>query len=178
MRKIPLYLSFSLALFAAVFGSVFFPYLHLSFFAPFLALSYHAATLSKSLWLSLICGVILDLISSEFKFGLYTLTCVLATLILYAQKRHFFEDKPLALSIFSAIIAAILTLLQFVLVHLFDRGITFSILTVLTDVIFMSLVDGLYAFLWFTCPIRLYIHIKKVGWKNLFRKTDHEEEQL
>ena len=176
MRQIPLYFSFSLAFLAAVFGSVFFPYLHLSFFAPFLALSYHATTLSKSLWLALICGVILDLISSEFKFGLSTLTFVLATLLLYAQKRHFFEDKPLALSIFTAIIAAVLTLLQFVLIHLFDRGISFSTLTVLTDVIFMSAVDGLYAFLWFTCPMRLYIYIKKVGWKNLFRKPHHEEE--
>jgi len=176
MRQIPLYFSFSLAFVAAVFGNVFFPYLHLSFFAPFLALCYHASTLSKSLWLSLLCGLILDLISSEFKFGLYTLTFVLATLLLYAQKRHFFEDKPLALSIFTSIIAAALTLLQFVLIHLFDRGISFSALTFVTDVIFMSLVDGLYAFLWFTCPMRLYIYIKKVGWKNLFRKPQHEEE--
>ena len=176
MRQIPLYFSFSLALVAAVFGSVFFPYLHLSFFAPFLALTYHASTLSKSLWLSLACGVVLDLISSEFKFGLHSLTFVLATLILYAHKRHFFEDKPLALSIFTALISGVLTLLQFVLVHLFDRGLPFSILTALTDVVLMSAVDGLYAFLWFTCPIKLYIYIKKVGWKNLFRKPQHEEE--
>ena len=176
MRKIPLYFSFCLAVFATFFGSVFFPSLRLSFFAPFLALSYHASTLSKSLWISLACGLILDLISSEFKFGLYTLTYVLATLILYAQKKHFFEDKPLALSIFTSFIAAVLTILQFVLIHLFDRGISFSTLTLLTDVIFMSALDGLYAFLWFTCPMRLYIYIKKVGWKNLFRKPQHEEE--
>ncbi len=176
MRQIPLCFSFGLALVAAIFGSVFFPYLHLCFFAPFLALTYHASTLSKSLWLSLVCGVILDLLSSEFKFGIYTLTFVLATLILYAHKRHFFEDKPLALSIFTAIISGVLTILQFVLVHLFDRGIPFSTLTVLTDVIFMSAIDGVYAFLWFTCPIRLYIYTKKVGWKNLLRKPQHEEE--
>jgi len=162
---------------AAIFGSVIFPYLHLSFFAPFLALTYHAATLSKSLWMALLCGVILDLISSEFKFGIYTLTLVLATLILYAQKRHFFEDKPLALSLFTAIISGVLTLLQFVLVHLFDRGIPFSSLTALTDVIFMSVVDGLYAFLWFTCPMRLYIYTKKVGLKNLFRNLPQHEEE-
>jgi len=176
MRKIPLYFSFGFAAFAAVFGSVFFPYLRLSFFAPFLALSFHASTLSKSLWISLCCGCILDLISSEFKFGLYTLTYVLATLILYSQKRHFFEEKPLALSIFTAMISAVLTVLQFILIHLFDRGISFSTLTMLTDVIFMPALDGLYAFLWFTCPMRLYIYIKKVGCKNLFRKPEHEEE--
>jgi rod shape-determining protein MreD len=176
MKKIPLYFPFLLALFAALFGNVFFPYLHLSFFAPLLALSFYAATLSKSLWISLGCGLILDLISSEFRFGLYSLTFVLATLLLYAQKKHFFEDKPLALSLFSSLIAAFLTVLQFILVHLFDRGIPFSILTVFTDVIFMSAVDGLYAFLWFTCPMRLYIYIKKVGWKRVFRKAQHEEE--
>ncbi len=176
MRKIPLIFSFILALIGAVFGSVFFPYLHLSFFAPFLALTYHATTLSKALWISLACGLILDLISSEFRFGLSTLTFVLATLLLYAQKKHFFEDKPVALSLFTAAIAAVLTLLQFILVHLFDRGIPFSALTIVTDVIFMSVVDGLYAFLWFTCPMRLYIYIKKVGWKKLFRKPQYEEE--
>ena len=176
MRTVPLYFSFGLALTAALFGSVFFPYLHLSFFAPFLALVYHAATLSKSLWLSLICGVILDLISSEFRFGIYTLSCVIATLLLYAQKRHFFEDKPLALSLFSSAIAAVLIFQQFIFIHLFDRGIPFSAATAFVDGILMSAVDGLYAFLWFTCPMRLYIYIRKVGWKGLFRKPVHEEE--
>ena len=176
MRAIPLYFPFLLALFAAIFGSVFFPYLHLSFFAPFIALTYYAATLSKALWISVGCGLILDLISSEFRFGLYTLTFVLATLLLYSQKRHFFEDKPLAFSLFASVIAAVLTFLQFILVHLFDRGVPYSALTLFTDVILMPAVDGLYAFLWFTCPIRLYIYIKKVGWKNLFRTPTHEEE--
>lgn len=176
MRQVPLYFSFSLGLIAAIFTSAFFPYLHLCFFAPFLAIAYHASTLSKSLWLSLLCGVILDSVSSEFQFGLQSLTFVLTTLVLYPQKRHFFEDKPLALSIFTAIISSILTVLQFILVHLFDRGLPFSILTVLTDFILMPIVDGLYAFLWFTCPIKLYIYTKKVGWKNLFRKPQHEEE--
>lgn len=176
MRHVPLYLSFSLALIAAIFGSAFFPYLHLCFFAPFLALTYHASTPSKSLWLSLLCGVILDCISSEFKFGLHTLTFVLATLVLYPQKKHFFEDKPLALSIFTAIISSALTFLQFILVYLFDRGIPFSALTALTDFILMPAVNSLYAFLWFTCPIKLYIYTKKVGWKNLFRKPQYEDE--
>jgi len=101
---------------------------------------------------------------------------VLTTLVLYPQKRHFFEDKPLALSIFTAIISSVLTILQFILVHLFDRGLPFSILTALTDIVLMPIVDGLYAFLWFTCPIKLYIYTKKVGWRNLFRKPQHEEE--
>jgi rod shape-determining protein MreD len=176
MRHIPLPISFLLALAAAVFSNVFFPFLHLSFFAPFLALAYHASTLSKSLWLALLCGLILDLLSSEFRFGLYTLTWVLSTLLLYSQKKHFFEDKPLALSLFATVIAAVSTSVYFTLIHLFDRGVPFSSLSILTDVFVLPAVDGLYAFLWFTCPLKLYTYIKKVGWRNLFRKPAHEDE--
>jgi rod shape-determining protein MreD len=176
MRNIPLYFPFLLALIAALFGSVVFPSLHLSFFVPFLALTYYAAPVSKALWISVGCGLILDLISSEFRFGLYTLSFVLTTMLLYSQKKHFFEDKPLAFSLFSSVIAAVSIFLQFILIHLFDRGISFSLFTAFVDGIFMSAVDGLYAFLWFTCPIRLYIYMKKVGWRNLFRKVESEEE--
>ncbi len=176
MRNIPLYFSFLLALFAALFFSVFFPSLHLSFFVPFLALTYHAATFSKALWISVICGLILDLISSEFRFGLHTLTFVITTLLLYSQKKHFFEDKPLAFSLFSSAIAAVSIFLQFILVHLFDRGIPFSVLSTFLDGIVMSAIDGVYAFLWFTCPLRVYTYIKKVGWRNLFREVKNEEE--
>lgn len=175
MRKIPLWFSFALALFATLFGSVFFPLVHLTTFAPFLGIVYHKETLSKSLWIALGCGVILDLLSSEMRFGLYSLNFVLITLALYAQKKHFFEDKPLGLSLFTVLIAASSTLLQLILAHLFDRGIPFSSSMIAVDVFLMSAVDGLYAFLWFTCPMRLYTYIKKVGWKKLFRKLEPDE---
>jgi hypothetical protein len=61
-------------------------------------------------------------------------------------------------------------ILQLVFVSLFDRGISFSALSFLTDGIVLPLLDGVYGFLWFTCPMRLYIYIKKVGWKAVFRK--------
>jgi len=177
MRKIPLYYPFALALFATLFGSVLFPKVHLSTFAPFLAIVYHAAPISRALWIALGCGTILDLLSSELRFGVYALNFVLITLLLYPQKKHFFEDKPIGLSLFTALIAASSTLLQLVLAHLFDRGVPFSSSVIGIDVLLMSVVDGLYAFLWFTCPLKLYTYIKKMGWKNLiFRKEQTDEE--
>lgn len=175
MRHVPLYFSFGLAFFAAVFGSIFFPFLHLSFFAPFLALAYHARPATRALWISLGCGVILDLLSSEFRFGLYSLAFVLTTLVLYPQKRHFFEDKPLAFSLFASLIAAFSTGTTLILAYLFDRSVPFSAMSAFIDLGLMSLIDGVYAFLWFTCPMRLYTYIKKVGWRNLFRKMETDE---
>lgn len=175
MRHVPLTLSFGLSFFAAVFGSIFFPFLRLSFFAPFLALTYHASPVTRALWISLGCGVILDLLSSEFRFGLYSLAFVLVTLILYRQKRHFFEEKPLAFSLFSSLIAAFLTSSLLILTYLFDRTVPFSLMSAFIDLVLMSLMDGLYAFLWFTCPMRLYSYMKKVGWRNLFRKMEADE---
>ncbi len=167
MRKIPLIIPFSLAILGLFLGS----FIKLNFFAPFLAMVYYVSPFSKALWISVGCGYLLDLISSEFRFGIYSLTWVLTTLVLFSQKKHFFEDKPVAFSIFTGVISAVSTALQIVLIHLFDRGIPFSIL----DVIVMPIIDGMYAFLWFTCPLRLYTYIKKIGWRNVFRKTAHEE---
>lgn len=177
MRTIPLYLPLILALIAAIFCSALFPNLHLCFFAPFLALCYYIAPLSKALWISLGCGIILDLLSSEFRFGLMSLTAVLTTLVLYKQKKHFFEDQPLALSLFSSAVSAAFMTIQITLVALLDQSPPLSWPTLLIDTLLMSCVDGLYAFLWFTCPLKLYKYIKKVGWKGVIGRLEHEKEQ-
>jgi rod shape-determining protein MreD len=176
MRSVPLLFFFALALVTALFGSILFPFFPLNSFAPFLAIVFYAAPFSKALWISCGCGLILDLLSSEFHFGLHALTLIATTALLFHQKRHFFEEKPIALSIFTAVISCVATLLQLIFVPLFDRGITFSTLSFLTDAIALSLLDGLYGFLWFTCPMRLYIYIKKKGWKALLQKPKNEEQ--
>ncbi len=175
MRKVPLHVPFLLALTFALFGHLFFPYLRLSAFAPFLAIIYNRFHLSKALWTSFGCGLIIDLLSSHTRLGLYALNLVLTTALLYPQRRHFFEDKAFALSLFTTLIAALSMSIQLFLVHVFDKGIPISFKTILSDVIFMSMIDGLYAFLWFTSPMRLYTYIKKVGWRGLFKKPGTHE---
>ena len=165
MRKIPLYFPFALAFVFAIFGHIFFPYLRLSAFAPFLAILYNRRKISKALWISFGCGLIIDLISSHTRLGLYGLNFVITTALLYPQRRHFFEEKASALSLFTTIIAALSTLLQLFLITLFDQVIPLSLATLFSDIVLMSLFDGVYAFLWFTCPMRLYIYIQKKEWK-------------
>lgn len=165
MRQVPLYFPFSLALFFALFGSALMPQVHLFAFAPFLALLYNRSSLMASLWIASICGLIVDLLSSEFRLGIHALNYCLATLLLYKQKRHFFEDKPLAVSLFTLLISAISTVLQLVLISIFDRSLPLSAKLLITDLILLPAIDAVYAFLWFSCPMLLFLHIKKIGWR-------------
>lgn len=177
MKKTPLYLPFCLALAAVFFWTVFFPWFRLEPFAPFLAILYNKKSFPKALWIAFGCGLILDMLSSELRFGLHALNLTLATILLYHQKKHFFEDKATALAFFTALIAGTSTLIQIFLLHAFDRGVTLSLRLIFTDVVLMSALDAFYAFLWFTCPMRLYTYIKKMGWKSLFKKPKEEESE-
>lgn len=176
MKKVPLYFPFLLALFMTLFGSIFFPFTRFMTFAPFLALSYNRLSFPKSLWLAFGLGFIFDLLSTELHFGLYALNFVLTTALIYPQKRHFFEDKATALSCFTALIAGSSALIQLTLFYLFGKDQAISWRTVISDVLMMPILDGLYAFLWFTCPMRLYLYIEKVGWKALFKSKIEEAE--
>src|SRR5579871_3135483 len=170
MRQVPLVLPFFLALFFAVSGNVFLPWLHLFAFSPFLALLYYKTNFVKSLWIASLCGLAMDLLSSEFRFGLHSLNYCLITLLLYQQKKHFVEDRSLALILFTFIISIVSTLVQFFLISIFGRALPFSAKLLITDLVIMPLADAVYAFIWFTCPMKLYIHIKKVGWKTFYSK--------
>jgi rod shape-determining protein MreD len=165
MRQVPLLFPFSFAFFFAICGTVFLPQIHLIAFSTFLALLYNKANFVKSLWIASLCGLAIDLLSSEFRFGIHALNYCLTTLLLYRQKRHFVEDRSLALSLFTVIISVASTLLQFFLISIFDRALPLSGKLIITDFMIMPLADAVYAFLWFTCPMKLFVHIKKVGWQ-------------
>jgi rod shape-determining protein MreD len=170
MRQASLIFSFSLALFFAICGTVFLPRVHLLAFSPFLALLYNNTHFIKALWIASLCGLIIDLLSSEFHFGVHALNYCLTTLLLYKQKKHFVEDRALALSLFTVIISIISTLLQFFLISIFDRALPLSGKLILTDLMIMPMADAAYAFIWFTCPLKLFTHIKKIGWRAFYFK--------
>ncbi|HSW87473.1 MAG TPA: mreD [Rhabdochlamydiaceae bacterium] len=170
MKPVPLYFPFLLALTMTLFGTVFFPNLRLIPFAPFLAIVFTRKTFINSLWLACLCGLIFDLLTSQFRLGLYALNYCLTTVLVYHQKRNFFEDKPLALSVFTVLVSCASTVLQLFLLYAFDQGLNLSMKLVLTDMIAMPILDGGYAFLWFALPMKLFKYVQKVGWKFLYRK--------
>lgn len=170
MRQIPLWFPLSLATLIAFFGTVFFPNIRLIAFAPFFALVYNRRSFAASLWIATLCGIGMDLLCSQLKFGLYALNYCLTTTFIYKQKQHFFEDKPIALSLFTALISCTSTLLQLILSYTFDKGLPFTWKLGLTDLAGMPILDAVYAFLWFFCPMRLYAFIQKGGVKLLWHR--------
>jgi rod shape-determining protein MreD len=156
MRRLPLWVGFSIAFIMALLEGALFPELRLLPFAPFLALSYYRLSFPGALWAALGTGLLFDLMTSEMRFGFYALNFLLVTIIFYHQKKHFFEDKSVAFSLYTALISLGSTLLLFPF-----HDLSFSLPSLFSDLIVMPLLDGVYAFLWFTTPAKLYNYLKK-----------------
>lgn len=156
MKKLPLWLGFLIACVMALLEGALFPELRLLPFAPFLALAYYRLSFPSALWAALGTGLLFDLMTAEMRFGLYALNFLLVTTIFYHQKKHFFEDKSLAFSLYTALISLGSTLLLFPF-----HDLAFSLPSLISDLIIMPLIDGLYAFLWFTTPVKLYKYLNE-----------------
>jgi hypothetical protein len=161
VKKIPLKFFFLLALLFIPVGTVFFPYLRLFPFAPFLAIAFHRLSLIKALFISFFCGLILDLFSFQFPFGSFAFCHLLTTLILYFRKNHFFEDKPIPFALYSSLISSVLSLTLIFCICIPTKLLSPSFSLLISDALFMPLVDGLYAFFWFMFPSISYRMLKK-----------------
>ncbi len=163
MKRLPLPICFFLALIYLFFGTVLFPDFRVWPFAPFLALLFYRVSFKDALWLSFFSGLLMDIFSSQFKFGLLALDHVLITALLYGQKKHFFEDKVIAFSLYTALVSCLMSFFLIVFSSLSERQIIVSFPVLLSDLIFMPFLDAAYAFFWFICPSALYSLTKKEG---------------
>lgn len=164
MRSLPLWIPFCFALSFVLWGTALFPQAKIWAFTPFLAITFHRTSLYRSLWTSLFCGLILDCFSSQFPFGWYACIHALGAFFLFRQKRHFFEDKPFALSFYSALLSSFFSL-SLLLGAFWHQEIPMTFSLLLSDLVLMPFLDALYAFLWFTCPLSLIAYLKKRGIK-------------
>lgn len=156
-----LFLGFVLALSALFLNSLLFPAIRLIAFAPFLALVFQKKTFLASLWIALGCGLLMDLCTTDVRFGLFSLGYLLTALLSYKQRHLFYEERVLTLSFYATLISAIFSILQFSLMTLFNRSLTFTPLVALNNFLLMPIVDGIYAFFWFTCPLFIYTLMEK-----------------
>jgi rod shape-determining protein MreD len=170
LMRAPLLFAFFLAVIATTCGSVFLPHIRLHTFAPFLALLYSRCSRMSSFWISSLCGLLIDVLGSELRFGVHALSFSVATLFLYSQKKHFFNDKPLALSLFTFQISLIITLILFLFSYLSNSLPSISIKWMIFDFILMSFFDSLYAFIWFSLPLFLYGYLMRIGIRSWISK--------
>ncbi|NGX58738.1 MAG: hypothetical protein K940chlam3_01646 [Chlamydiae bacterium] len=147
-----LFTAFLFALVPILFLTPWFPQWKLTYFAPFLVITFYKKPLETCLWLGLISGLIMDLLSSQHHLGIHALNYCLTISLLYSQKQYFFEDSLSTIPIMTFFFAVISTILQVPLYALFEKGIPLSQDWIIKDLLVMPLIDALYGFIWFTLP--------------------------
>ncbi len=123
----------------------------------------------SSFWIGSLCGLLIDVLASEARFGVHALSFSVATLFLYHQKKHF-SDKPLALSLCTFQISLIITLVLFLFAYLSHSSPPLYLKWILSDFLVMSFFDSLYALVWFSCPMLLYAYLTRIGIRPLLSK--------
>lgn len=132
---------------------ILFPDWHLTFFAPFLILCFYRKTFLSSLWIALLSGLIIDILSAGAPLGIHATNYCLVTWLLYKQRLNYFEDSLSTLPILTGFFAITSTLVQVALMSFMDSSIPLSWQWVKSDLIKMPLWDALYALIWFTIPL-------------------------
>ncbi len=163
MKRFQLTLIFSLCLALTLLAPIFLPFYRLNFFAPFIVIAYYHKSFENSLWLSFICGVILDLLNPLPRLGIYALNFCLTTCLLYSKKQHFFEDSLTTLPFMSFLFSLLSTMIQALIILLIIGGVVFSWSWVLTDLIIYPLIDGAFAFVCFNLPLLYYSKKQRRG---------------
>ncbi len=155
---LPLLIPFSIALFFTLFSTAFFPQIPLFAFAPFLAILYQRRSFLPALWIAALCGLSVDLCTSELPFGIQTLHFCAITVCVHRYKRQFFEDRALSLFFFTLLISITSSFTYLLLASLFQKGLPFSIQM---NLFLTPLVNGIYAFLCFSCPMKAYVWARR-----------------
>lgn len=156
MVRIHLFLSI-LALFLQSFAPLPFKLLP---FAPFLTLIILRFSFIKTLCIASFIGMFVDLLTSG-PLGIYALSYFSVTLLVFRYKKHFLFEDPFHFSLFTTLFSLLFLPFHFFFLFLFDRRILFEGNWALIDLFIMPVVDGLFAFLWFVCPLLLVQFIKK-----------------
>ncbi|MGK5595350.1 MAG: mreD [Parachlamydiaceae bacterium] len=147
-----LFLFFLAALIFTLFGPIFASTYKIFYFIPLLIRSFYLKTFEESLWISCLCGFLLDLLSSHVRFGFHAFSYTITSALLYSQTRNFFEDSLSTLPVLTYFYALLLTIIQAVLLIILEKGTLLSWEFVKIDLVFLPFQDALYSFTCFSIP--------------------------
>ena len=153
---------FLFCLLVHLFQGVLFPGISLLSFSPFFALCCMKTTLKSTLWLAALAGFCIDLLSDD-PMGLHSLNYTMTAAFFYSLRWRFSSEEPLHLGVYTLLISSSSTLLQLILLFLFDRRVPVNGKWIWIDLICMPLLDGLYALVFFSAP-RLFWKQMRYQW--------------
>ena len=144
-------------------------------FSPFLAITSYYRPRTNVLWVSMACGLIMDVFSSS-SFGIYAFSYALTSSILFRYRIYFLE-KPIGFSIFTSIFSLLSTIaIRFFLI--FDKvSLPMSWKSFIIDFLVMPFLDGVYSFLFFSIPLILYRLIHKHWFLFLFFRKETKKKK-
>lgn len=171
MASIPFLYVFLITLLCTLFSTAVYPKIHLIPFTAFFALLYLRTSLAASLWISLGCGLLLDLINSDLRFGFYALNTCLTTLLLHRQKKHFFEEKLHSICLLTGLISASMTILQWIFYCTTQLECHLSWKLFFIDFMLLPICDAFAVFLWIYLPVILFIYSRKMNWKAMISRN-------
>lgn len=127
----------------------------LMFFAPFLVILYYKKPLVTCLWWSLLCGLIVDLLSIQDRLGIHAMNYCIITWFLYRQRRNFFADSASTLPIMTFFFSVFSTLVEVILIDIFGTRMHLTWEWAMTDLLILPLFDAGFAFCYFILPFIL-----------------------
>lgn len=156
LDKKSLPVAFLIGLFLTLTMPALHPSWRLLYFAPCLILSVYQNSLPKTLWLALLCGGIVDLLSSYPILGVHATAYCAAIFLLYPRKRHIFADSLTTLPLMTYLFSALSSFCVALVLHLLDLGDLFSWRWLGADLLLFPLADAFYAFALFIFPALLF----------------------
>lgn len=124
----------------------------LHYFMPVMVIAVYQSSLSRCLWLAIVCGISTALFSKADWMGIYALANMCAIALIGYYKRYFFSDSFSTLPVLTAIGACVSSIVTAVCIVLLDKAIILSAKLIFYDAVLMSLLDGFYALVIFTLP--------------------------
>jgi rod shape-determining protein MreD len=153
MNIFSLIFAFIITTFIAILQPSIFPLIRLLAYAPLFALLCMKTSRQMAMFVTIITGLIIDLCTTT-PFGFNCLIYSLTMLLMYDQKK-FFADKILSLSLYTIFISVSITIIRYVLCFIFSLPLFFSFYTILSDIILMPILDGIYGMILIFIPIKI-----------------------
>ena len=147
------------SLLLSILTPIYLPNLHIATFAGLLTIIYTNRSYPLSLWISLFIGFYFDLMASKLPLGFYSLSYCLAVTIVYSYRRFFLLEKWWIFPLYSAIFSFASTLVQIILLAIFNAKIPIRFSMIISDLGIMPLVDALFTLCFFTFPYAFFNYL-------------------
>lgn len=143
----------------SILAPVYLPNVMMATFAPFLTILYTECSYATSLWASLFVGLFFDLMASKIPLGFYSLSYCLTTTCVYRYRRFFLLDKWWIFPLYTAIFSAVSSLIQILLLAIFNAKVPIHMMMILSDLCIMPMIDACFALLFFILPYTLFKYL-------------------